>query len=85
MNERSTSAARKICDCHNCGLPVYEYLVHHCGTALRFPTTAISDRLPTLPSVVPVLPEIEPVRAQGRVPKVQLHEQAREAKGDDDA
>ena len=65
------------------------------------PTTGGSDRLPDCPcpkplrpfcsdcpyreEVVPVLPEIEPVRAQGRVPKVQLHEQTREAKGDERA
>jgi hypothetical protein len=30
----TTTAAHRICDCHKCGHPVYQNLVHYCATAV---------------------------------------------------
>lgn len=34
----SSTAAKPIGTCHKCGGTLYEFLVHHCSTAVRFTT-----------------------------------------------
>lgn len=40
--DQPTTAAREICKCHECGGPVYDLLVHHCGTARVWQETRIT-------------------------------------------